>query len=649
MKKGLFLFLILLVVAASVTPSASAATVSGGVTMVDGVAVDWIDRVVLPPSLKTLYDTLSEGADGDGVADILIEDEYLNDPEYLIVAVTEELSLGGRTLSEVQNEIFDRYEPYMYAVFSAFDRDHPEVFWLTGKWALGSRAKSLGDACTVEIVVSLSETRDKAYPTEQSIRSAIARRDAAIKAITDRFDDTTTADEKIVAFNYALTQRNQYNTSPDLNNLPNDAHECISALDGRIGREGPVCEGYAKAFKVLCDAEQIPCVLVDGIAVNSAGASESHMWNYVQLQGAWYGVDVTWNDPSGGRNAAVSGVENEDWLLVGSDTVIGKQSFLKSHPVRNRVYPDQVAFLNEPSLNRTAWESALTVALAMPSGGFVYNGAEQRPGVTVKYDGQVLLEGRDYTAEYQNATNAGEATVCIKGMGAYSGEVLEHYTIAPKPISLTALVKDKIYDGTKTVALELSLGGIEACDREDVHAVLDTALTPSADVGQNIPVTLTVHLEGASAANYVLTLPTDVTVTVSPREIRVLADAKHLSVGETEVLLTYTVDSETPIVEGESLSGALALGARRADGSYPILQGDLNNQNNPNYHITFVTADVTVASDVRIDDGYTTDDVPRQEEPLSSLLEENLWLLAGIGAGVLLLVVIVACVARKRR
>lgn len=57
-----------------------------------------------------------------------------------------------------------------------------------------------------------------------------------------------------------------------------------------------VCAGYAKMFKVLCDAFEIPCVLVSGSA-NNGKQTEEHMWNYVQMQsGLWYAVDTTWDD-----------------------------------------------------------------------------------------------------------------------------------------------------------------------------------------------------------------------------------------------------------------------------------------------------------------------------------------------------------------
>lgn len=53
-----------------------------------------------------------------------------------------------------------------------------------------------------------------------------------------------------------------------------------------------VCNGYARAFKYLCDMAGIPCVVVEGTANN-----ERHAWNLVTINGSTYWVDVTWGDP----------------------------------------------------------------------------------------------------------------------------------------------------------------------------------------------------------------------------------------------------------------------------------------------------------------------------------------------------------------
>ena len=48
-----------------------------------------------------------------------------------------------------------------------------------------------------------------------------------------------------------------------------------------------------QAFKYLLDDLEIPCILVIGDAVNSAGTREKHMWNYVEYEGKYYIFDAT--------------------------------------------------------------------------------------------------------------------------------------------------------------------------------------------------------------------------------------------------------------------------------------------------------------------------------------------------------------------
>ena len=58
--------------------------------------------------------------------------------------------------------------------------------------------------------------------------------------------------------------------------------------------------------------------------------------------------------------------------------------------------------------------SALAVTLTGAE-GLVYTGSAHTPAVTVTRDGVVLTEGTDYTAEYSNNVNAGDASVTVAG------------------------------------------------------------------------------------------------------------------------------------------------------------------------------------------------------------------------------------------
>ena len=59
-------------------------------------------------------------------------------------------------------------------------------------------------------------------------------------------------------------------------------------------------------------------ILVTGTATNSSGATEDHMWNYVKLDGEWYAVDVTWDDPVIVGGGKITDSIKYRYFLVGS-------------------------------------------------------------------------------------------------------------------------------------------------------------------------------------------------------------------------------------------------------------------------------------------------------------------------------------------
>lgn len=68
---------------------------------------------------------------------------------------------------------------------------------------------------------------------------------------------------------------------------------------GALVKGEAVCEGYAEAFCWLADAVGLKTKFIYGIY-----GGEMHDWNLVQLNGQWYHVDVTSEDPvtNGGSN-----------------------------------------------------------------------------------------------------------------------------------------------------------------------------------------------------------------------------------------------------------------------------------------------------------------------------------------------------------
>ncbi|MBQ4068320.1 MAG: leucine-rich repeat protein [Lachnospiraceae bacterium] len=63
----------------------------------------------------------------------------------------------------------------------------------------------------------------------------------------------------------------------------------------------------------------------------------------------------------------------------------------------------------------------------------VEDGTAKKPIVTVRNDESTLEIDRHYTVEYKNNVKPGTATVVIKGIGRYKGEITKTFTITAKP------------------------------------------------------------------------------------------------------------------------------------------------------------------------------------------------------------------------
>ena len=94
----------------------------------------------------------------------------------------------------------------------------------------------------------------------------------------------------------------------------------IRTAYGSVVKGEAVCEGYSRALKAVLDRLDIPCVLVYGFYMYDKDTPELHMWCEVEIDGAWYAVDATMDDPRSRSNTThgIDGYENQDYLLVGS-------------------------------------------------------------------------------------------------------------------------------------------------------------------------------------------------------------------------------------------------------------------------------------------------------------------------------------------
>jgi len=205
----------------------------------------------------------------------------------------------------------------------------------------------------------------------------------------------------------------------------------------RYAAEGPlldnraVCDGYAKAYVLLCAQAKVPCKRIVGVA------GGLHAWNLVKMGGKWYQVDCTWDDPTSniyGTDPKRSGKECYEYFGLTDKAMRWSRtwkmgtnctSITYNHLYRNG---DLDSIINgfEASIQRKLnagtlqykedyyyiWQNAPyrneTVAAALSTRTFSYQGEPVRLNITF---------GRDKQKKYS-------------------------YLIAPKPVPVTKLTFD---------------------------------------------------------------------------------------------------------------------------------------------------------------------------------------------------------------
>lgn len=108
----------------------------------------------------------------------------------------------------------------------------------------------------------------------------------AIKVHSRLVSSNMTTYDKVKAFHDYLVNYNTYRETGER------SHSAVGALLDGLS----VCEGYTEAFDLLCYLSNIDCIQIAGTGFSN-GTSESHSWNKVYIDGAWYNIDVTWDDP----------------------------------------------------------------------------------------------------------------------------------------------------------------------------------------------------------------------------------------------------------------------------------------------------------------------------------------------------------------
>lgn len=161
-------------------------------------------------------------------------------------------------------------------MYWAFDYDNPQFFWMGNGYTYSFYSSGA--------VISLSITYGRTASQASAVQKEFDK--AANEIILKAMKYSSTAD-RVKVIHDEIVNRTEYLVKGGV---------YISEADGPLVYGKALCEGYSKAFAYLCQKIGVECICVGGY-----GNSESHMWNMVKVDGKWYHMDVTWDDPIGGK------------------------------------------------------------------------------------------------------------------------------------------------------------------------------------------------------------------------------------------------------------------------------------------------------------------------------------------------------------
>ena len=234
----------------------------------------------------------------DEIADLNIKGYYysqLKDDEKIVYASLLAALKGYKSETDFIPVSVDSFYRADYAVAN----DYPQFYW-SGDYT----ANGIGGVVNhikYNITEDIKETDKKIEENVNEILAGI---------------DSKASDYEKVKYFYETIVNNV-----DYEENPKDQDIRSVFLDKKS-----VCAGYSRAFLYLCQKANIPCIYVEGIVNNK----DLHAWNEVELDGDYYGVDVTWGDPVFEGDTKY---ETEDEPISYTYLNVSDQDMFKTHKI----------------------------------------------------------------------------------------------------------------------------------------------------------------------------------------------------------------------------------------------------------------------------------------------------------------------------
>ena len=176
------------------------------------------------------------------------------------------------------------------AILKLVELDHPEFYYMCG--TVRATSSTFMNNAKLELLIFVDEEYKDAS-TRAALKTELNNFRSAIESTFEATDNEKTKVRKIHDYikahaTYAFLADG---VTPDDSN---EAHNLMGIVHSGKG----VCESYSELFTYLLKSFGINGITATGQGITSSG-SGGHAWNLVEIDGKFYGFDVTWNDSTG--------------------------------------------------------------------------------------------------------------------------------------------------------------------------------------------------------------------------------------------------------------------------------------------------------------------------------------------------------------
>ena len=165
----------------------------------------------------------------------------------------------------------------LYNVFFQLRLDHPEIFWATGY-----KYRYYKDSPNIMFIPEYLFDKGKIKEHQKAMKSRVEKLVRPAQSLSEW--------EKEKYVHDFICQNVHYDKLKKAY-----SHEIIGPLGQGVG----VCEGIAKAVKVLLDALGVWCVIAICGNNPEKGIKYRHTWNIVRIGGTYYHLDATFDNTLG--------------------------------------------------------------------------------------------------------------------------------------------------------------------------------------------------------------------------------------------------------------------------------------------------------------------------------------------------------------